>query len=363
MGARGNTVAPKQTYDLNIAGITRLITPNELKEEMPISDRASEVVSESRQVIQNILEGEDPRLLVIVGPCSIHDPKAALEYAAKLRELHDAFQDHLYIVMRAYFEKPRTTIGWKGLINDPTLDGRCDMAAGLREARKLLLQITELGLPVATEVLDPVIPQYLAGLVSWAAVGARTTESQTHREMVSGLSMPVGFKNGTEGNLQIAVDGILSARHPHHFLGIDQDGRTAIVETKGNRFGHVILRGGRGGPNYDAVSVAETAETLVAAKLPPRIMIDCSHANSRKRFEMQPEVCRDVLRQRCDGNTNIIGIMLESNLHEGNQPLPLDLSELQYGVSVTDGCIDWPCTEALLQEACEQLQSEQTVTV
>ncbi len=350
---------PRQTQDLNIAGITQLTPPGELKSELPITDHASEIVADSRQVIEAILDGEDPRLLVIVGPCSIHDPNAALEYASNLRELHEAFKDHLYLVMRTYFEKPRTTIGWKGLINDPTLDGRCDMATGLRQARELMLKITDMGIPVATEVLDPVIPQYLADVVSWAAVGARTTESQTHREMVSGLSMPVGFKNGTEGNLQIAIDGILSARHAHHFLGIDQDGRTAIVETRGNQHGHVILRGGRGGPNYDAVSVAQTAETLTGAGLPSSIMIDCSHANSRKRFEMQSEVFRDVLRQRKDGNGNIIGVMLESNLHEGNQPIPLDLTELKYGVSVTDGCIDWPCTEALLREAHEQIQSQE----
>lgn len=354
---------PRQTQDLNIAGITQLTTPAQLKAELPISEHASEVVAESRHVIEAILRKDDPRLLAIVGPCSIHDRKAAIEYAQNLMELHEAYKDHMYLVMRTYFEKPRTTIGWKGLINDPTLDGRCDMAKGLQMARELLLEITDMGLPVATEVLDPVIPQYIADLITWAAVGARTTESQTHREMVSGLSMPVGFKNGTEGNLQIAIDGILSAQHPHHFLGIDQDGRTAIVETRGNQYGHVILRGGRGGPNYDSVSVAQTVETMTKAGLPPRIIIDCSHANSRKRFEMQPEVFRDVLRQRRDGNEHIIGVMLESNLNEGNQPIPIDLTELKYGVSVTDGCIDWACTEGLLREGYEQLSSEEVFAV
>lgn len=331
-----------------------LITPAQLKREMPMTPAINATVVNGRKEIQQILQGKDKRLLLVVGPCSIHDTKAALEYAQRLAKLKKKFEDRLLIVMRVYFEKPRTTIGWKGLINDPYMNKTYDIFTGLRLARKLLMQINELGLPTATEMLDPIIPQYIAGLVSWTAIGARTTESQTHREMASGLSMPVGFKNSTNGNLQVAIDAMLSARHSHNFLGIDEDGKSSLVKTTGNPYGHVILRGGQGGPNYKAEFIEQAKQSLEQAKLTPYIMIDCSHANSNKKHELQEVVWRDVIAQRVAGNNNIIGMMLESNLFEGNQPIDT-LDALKYGVSITDACVGWETTDALLHFAYENM--------
>lgn len=342
------------TEDLNIRTLRPLITPTELKAQLPLSPPASEHVVAGRRAIRDILERRDPRMLVVVGPCSIHDERAALEYAGRLARLHRDLSDRLCIVMRTYFEKPRTTIGWKGLINDPQLDGSYDLPGGLTLARKILLAVAELGLPTATEVLDPIVPQYISDVLSWASIGARTTESQTHRELASGLSMVVGFKNGTDGNLQIAINALLSARRPHHFLGIDQSGQTCVVETKGNPWGHIILRGGTQ-PNYDRVSVAETQETLAKAGLPALIMVDCSHANCHKRHELQEAVFKDVLQQRIEGNDALIGAMLESHLEEGNQALGNGTTALRYGVSITDPCLNWETTERLLVFAHEKL--------
>ncbi|HYG33138.1 MAG TPA: 3-deoxy-7-phosphoheptulonate synthase, partial [Clostridia bacterium] len=302
-----------------------------------------------------ILQQKDPRLLVVVGPCSIHDVNGALEYATRLSELRKELSNQMEVVMRVYFEKPRTTIGWKGLINDPHLDGTYDIDTGLKRARKLLLEITAMGLPTATEFLDPIIPQYIDDLVTWVAIGARTTESQTHREMASGLSMPVGFKNGTDGGLQIALDALVSARTSHSFLGIDQDGVTSIVRTTGNPVGHIVLRGGRSRPNYDAESLRETEEKLVKAGLPPVFMVDCSHANSGKQHGRQQEVWHSVIDQRAAGNRAIIGVMVESFLKEGNQPFPKKTAELCYGVSITDACLGWEATERMLRWGCEKL--------
>lgn len=343
-----------RTENLNVVAITPLVTPAELKAALPMTSAASECVAQARADICNILQRRDQRFLVVVGPCSIHDTKGALEYGERLVRLRQDIGDGVYLVMRTYFEKPRTTLGWKGLINDPYLDGSYDMRAGLHKAREILLALAEMGVPAATEMLDPIVPQYLADLVSWASIGARTAESQTHREMVSGLSMPVGFKNSTDGNLQIAINAMVSARGRHHFLGIDQDGRTSVVETKGNPWGHIILRGGGGRPNYDPVSVADTEEQLQKAGLPPLIMVDCSHANCGKRHELQAHVLKDVVQQRLEQNMSLIGVMLESNLLEGNQPLGA-FETLRYGVSITDPCIGWDATEALLRYAHDRL--------
>jgi len=345
----------QRTYDLNVASTTPLITPRALKKALPMTPSANKAVVEGREAIKRIMRGEDPRMLVIVGPCSIHDPAAALEYGNRLMKLRETVGDQLLLVMRAYFEKPRTTLGWKGLINDPRLDGTYDMATGLHKAREILLAISEMGVPGATEVLDPIIPQYLDDLLSWASIGARTTESQTHREMASGLSMPVGFKNSTDGNLRIAIEAMLSARHPHHFLGIDQDGQTCVVTTRGNASGHIIMRGGYDRPNYDPVSVTMAEEQLIEAGLSPLIMIDCSHANSGKRPRLQAHVLKSVLQQRFDGNASIIGVMIESNMLEGNQPLEQDLSKLEYGLSITDPCLGWKDTARLLEFARDEL--------
>lgn len=347
----------QRTDNLNVVSIRTLITPRALKAKLPMTAAANKTVVEGRAAIQRILDGEDRRLLVIVGPCSIHDEQAAIEYANRLAELAQAVKDQLLIVMRTYFEKPRTTIGWKGLINDPHLDGSYDMAAGLFKARDILLRVAKLGLPAATEVLDPIVPQYITDLKSWAAVGARTTESQTHREMASGLSMPIGFKNSTDGNLRIAIDALLSARHPHHFLGIDQDGRTCVLGTRGNAYCHIIVRGGQDRPNYDPVSIIMTEEQLREAGLAPRIMVDCGHANSGKRPRLQAHVLKSVLQQRLDGNTSIIGVMIESNLREGRQTLESGGKNLKYGVSITDPCLGWKETERLLRFAHRELVS------
>lgn len=339
------------TSDLNIRGMQPLLSPQQMTAELPLSEAAAETVDVARDAVKAILAGRDDRLLVVLGPCSIHDPEAAMDYARRLAELHAEVGDRLLLLMRVYFEKPRTTIGWRGLINDPHCDGSCDIEAGLRLARQLLLQITELGLGTATEFLEPIVPQYLADLVSWAAIGARTTESQTHRDMAGGLSMPVGFKNSTEGNLQIAVDAMVSCAAPKHFLGIDGQGRTAIVHTAGNRWSHLVLRGGRGGPNYAESNVAEARDALAKAGLPPQLMIDCSHANSGKKCANQAKVLREALRQRREGNANIIGLMVESNLVAGSQSMRADRAQLVYGQSITDECIGWDETTDLLREA------------
>jgi 3-deoxy-7-phosphoheptulonate synthase len=352
-----------RTQDLHVKEIVRLLTPRELKAQLPATDAANATVARSRERIIRILRREDPRLLVVVGPCSIHDEKSALEYATRLNALRQELAGRMEIVMRVYFEKPRTTIGWKGLINDPHLDGSQDIETGLKIARKLLLDITGMGLPAATEFLDPIVPQYTADLVTWAAIGARTTESQTHREMASGLSMPVGLKNNTDGSLQSAIDAMGAARHPHSFLGINEDGVTAIVRTTGNPHAHIVLRGGRAKPNYDAASIREAAEKLKSENLPPVLMVDCSHANSEKKFAKQEEVWRSVIQQRGEGTVSLIGLMVESNLHEGNQPIPKNLSALRYGVSITDSCISWETTERMLRGGHEALSKAKPAAI
>jgi 3-deoxy-7-phosphoheptulonate synthase len=339
----------QQTQDLRVVGAKRLQPPRAIKGQLPMTERANRTVVDGRAVVQRILAQRDARLLVVVGPCSIHDPKGAMEYAHKLAALNREVNDQLFIVMRVYFEKPRTTIGWKGLINDPRMDGSCDIEEGLRIGRKLLLEINELGLPAATEFLDPIVPQYIDDLITWAAIGARTTESQTHREMASGLSMPVGFKNGTDGSLQIAIDAMSSARTPHSFLGIDQDGFTSLVRTRGNGDGHVVLRGGRTRTNYDPQSIAEAAAQLAKNNLPAVLMVDCSHANSLKQHAKQEDVWRSLIEQRAAGTRAIIGAMIESYLQEGNQPVPENPAETIYGVSVTDACLSWETTERMLR--------------
>ena len=333
--------------NVRVAGVTRLVSPARIKEMLPATGRNLALVAEARESARAILRGDDDRLLVVVGPCSIHDPEAALDYACRLAALRSRIAGRYFIVMRVYFEKPRTTTGWKGLINDPHLDDSCDVAHGIAIARKLLLDIVELGLPVGTEFLDPIIPQYTADLVSWAAIGARTTESQTHREMASGLSMPVGFKNGTDGSVQTAIDAMKSARAPHSFLGIDQDGVTSIVTTSGNPDSHVVLRGGRDGANYHPHHVAAACEALRKAGLQPNVMVDCSHSNSGKDHRRQPDVWQSIINQRASGSREIIGAMIESHIHAGSQPLAVDRSTLQYGVSITDACLDWESTERL----------------
>jgi 3-deoxy-7-phosphoheptulonate synthase len=344
-----------KTYDVHVREFIPLISPDELKDELPITERAARTVLEGRKTIQNIIDKKDRRLLVITGPCSIHDEEAALEYAGKLKALSNRVGDALFPVMRVYFEKPRTNLGWKGLINDPLLDGSCDMVRGLRKARSLLLKITEMGIPTATEMLDPITPQYIAGLVCWAAIGARTTESQTHREMASGLSMPVGFKNCTDGGLDTAINAMIAAGSPQSFLGIDPHGVTAVVKTTGNPYAHIVLRGGRR-PNYDTVSIREALRLLRAKGLPEAILVDCSHSNSRKRFQEQAVVWQDVVNQRACGNDAIIGLMLESNLKEGRQDYTGEIDALSYGVSITDACISWETTERLVLAAHRQLR-------
>lgn len=345
-----------KTYDVHVKEFIPLISPAALKEELPITEKAAQTVIAGRHVIQDIIHKRDRRLLAMIGPCSIHDEQAALEYAENLNRLRDQVQDTMCVVMRVYFEKPRTNVGWKGMINDPWLDGSCDMTQGLRKARALLLQITEMGLPAATEMLDPIVPQYIAGLISWAAIGARTTESQTHREMASGLSMPVGFKNCTDGGLATGLNAMIAAGSPQNFLGIDPQGKTSIVHTTGNPHTHLVLRGGRR-PNYDSVSIREAVGLLQDKGLPEAVMVDCSHANSRKRYQEQAVVWQDVINQRINGNDGIIGLMLESSLKEGRQKNTGCLETMQYGVSITDACIGWETTENLLLWANEQLLS------
>ncbi len=348
----------QNTHDINIQRIEPITSPRDLLDALPLTSNVAETVVKGREQIQRVLAGEDSRVLVIVGPCSIHDETAALEYGKRLAELASRVSDRILLVMRVYFEKPRTTVGWKGLINDPKLDGSLEVVEGLHRARKLLLDLGELGLLSGTEFLDPIVPQYLADVVSWAAIGARTTESQTHREMASGLSMPVGFKNGTDGNSQIAVDAMKTARAPHAFLGIDLMGRTCQVKTRGNGYGHLILRGGSRGTNYEETTVRAVQAQLEKAGLPPRVMVDCSHANSEKDHARQPIAFRDVIEQRRAGNRNLVGLMVESNLHEGRQNLGEDPSKLDYGVSITDACMGWEDTESLILEAHSSLAGE-----
>ena len=344
-----------QTNDVRIQNIDPLIAPSALKEECPASQVSLETVVESRRVIGAIASGRDPRMLAVVGPCSIHDPAAAVDYAGRLKRLHDELSDRLYLVMRVYFEKPRTRLGWRGLILDPHLDNSYDIQEGLRTARRILCEITDMGLPVGSEMLDPIVPQYTSDLISWASIGARTTESQTHREMASGLSMPVGFKNGTDGSIETAVNALSSSRYPHSFIGIDQEGRTCVLNTKGNEYGHVILRGGRAGPNYHDESVEDASRMLMEAGFPPAVMVDCSHANSVKDPTRQEKVLRSVVRQRLEGQSALIGLMLESNIGYGRQSIPEDPADLEYGVSVTDPCLDWDASENSLRWAHARL--------
>ena len=343
--------------NLNIESHQVLVTPEQLKARMPATETVRESVQEAREAVRAILSGEDHRLLIVIGPCSIHDVNAAREYAGRLRELSGKVGDSLLLVMRAYFEKPRTTVGWKGLINDPHLNDTFCVDEGLTLARQLLLDLADMGLPLSTEALDPITPQYLQDLIAWSAIGARTAESQTHREMASGLSSAVGFKNGTDGSLGVAINALQSVARPHRFLGINPAGQVAVLHTRGNRYAHIVLRGGAKGPNYDAPSIAACEEAL--AKLPghPNIMVDCSHANSEKDHNRQPLVARAIRDQILDGNTSIVGLMIESHLHGGNQPLTKDPSQLKYGVSITDACIDWKNTEALLTELHETLSA------
>jgi len=343
----------EQLENVNVGSSEVLITPHGLKKDVPLSEAAANAVAEGRHTIQNILDRKDPRLFLVLGPCSIHDVKAAKEYAERLKVLSEEVKDTLYLVMRVYFEKPRTTVGWKGLINDPHLDDSFKIDEGLHIGRQLLCDLADMGLPLATEALDPISPQYLQDLISWSAIGARTTESQTHREMSSGLSMPVGFKNGTDGGLEVAINALQSVAHPHAFLGINQTGQVSIVKTKGNQYGHVVLRGGNGKPNYDSVSIAQSEQALEKAGVTKNIMVDCSHANSNKQPELQPLVMENVANQILEGNKSIVGLMIESHLNWGNQKIS---DNMEYGVSVTDACIDWAATEKSVREMAEKLK-------
>jgi 3-deoxy-7-phosphoheptulonate synthase len=352
-------MSASRTEDIRVGEYLPLIPPRQLIQELPLTPKAEQTVIAGRIAIQRIISREDHRLLVILGPCSIHDEKAALEYAQRLVELNRKIQDTFYLCMRVYFEKPRTTLGWKGFLNDPTLDGVCDMQNGLRRARGLLMKISEMGIPTATEMLEPITPQYLADLICWSAIGARTTESQTHREMASGLSMPVGFKNGTDGSLSSAINALVAARAPQSFLGIDKDGQTCIVQTRGNPWGHIVLRGGKR-PNYDPISIEEARLMLIEKKLPEAVMVDCSHANCHKKYQGQAIVWRNVIDQVISGSEALIGLMLESNLHEGSQKYNGDAAKLKYGVSITDECISWETTEQLLLCAREKIIAART---
>ncbi len=346
-----------RTNNLNIRGLVPIIGPGDLKQVFPQTAEGAEFVNNARSAVKAVLNGQDPRLMVVVGPCSIHDPDAAMEYAGRLKALAEEVGDQLLLVMRVYFEKPRTTVGWKGLINDPDLNGTHQISKGLGIARRLLCAITDLGVPVATELLDTFTPQYLSDMISWGAIGARTTESQPHREMASGLSFPVGFKNSTDGNLKIALDAMGAALHPHSFLGINRDGRISIVQTAGNPDVHIVLRGGNGKPNYFPEDIRKTEEMLERAGIKKSIMVDCSHANSYKDHNRQEEVLENVADQIASGNTSIAATMIESNLKAGNQSIPEDLSKLEYGVSVTDKCVDWETTERMLRNAHARLKT------
>ncbi|QEK35936.1 3-deoxy-7-phosphoheptulonate synthase [Acinetobacter johnsonii] len=353
---QSNSITQNDIDDVNLQSIHPLVTPAELKTELPLTESAYQTVLHGRETIRNILDGKDKRIFVVIGPCSIHDPVAAHEYADRLKVLSDKIKDSIYIVMRVYFEKPRTTVGWKGLINDPDMNDSFNIEKGLRIGRKLLVELNEKGLPCATEALDPNSPQYYQDLISWSAIGARTTESQTHREMSSGLSSPVGFKNGTDGGLTVATNAMQSVKHGHHFLGLNNQGQVSVIRTSGNPYAHVVLRGGNGKPNYDAGSVAEAEAALAKAKVSTKIMIDTSHANSNKDPFLQPLVLKNITEQIIDGNKSIIGIMVESHLKGGRQEIPENLCDLEYGKSVTDGCIDWDTTENVLLEMHEALK-------
>ncbi len=342
--------------DINVLSEETLINPNQLKQDVPASDSALETVSNGRLAIKKILAREDPRLLLIVGPCSIHDSAAALDYAARLKALAGEVSDSLLLVMRVYFEKPRTTVGWKGFINDPHMNDSFNIAEGLHLGRKLLVDLANMGIPTSTEALDPVSPQYLQDMICWSAIGARTAESQTHREMASGLSSAVGFKNGTDGSLGVAINALKSVSAPHRFLGINHTGEVAIIHTRGNNHAHIVLRGGGGRPNYDSVSVSMCERQLLSSGVPANIMIDCSHANSSKDHTQQRVVMNDVGNQIIDNNQSIIGLMVESNISSGNQSIPGDLSELEYGVSVTDACVDWQTTETMIRELRDKVK-------
>jgi 3-deoxy-7-phosphoheptulonate synthase len=349
-------MTPLDIENVNVTAFDAMPTPEEIHARQPLSAKAAETVTQGRTLLRNILDRKDHRLFVVVGPCSIHDPVAGLDYACRLKALSDEVGDTLQIIMRVYFEKPRTTVGWKGYINDPFMDDSFRIDVGMEKAREFLLNVAEIGLPTGTEALDPNSPQYYGDLITWTAIGARTTESQTHREMSSGLSTPVGFKNGTSGDLGVAINAILSASKPHSFLGLTNQGRVAVVRTRGNAYGHVVLRGGDGRPNYDTVSVAMVEQALTKAKLPHNIVVDCSHANSFKKPELQPLVMADVVNQVRLGNQSLIGVMIESNIEAGNQSIPADLSQLKYGCSVTDGCVDWATTEKMIRDAANLLR-------
>jgi len=346
----------QQTENLNVLAVEVMPSPDEVKARVPLTERAVATVLSGRRTVEAILDGRDRRLFAVVGPCSIHDPAAGLEYARRLRALADEVSDTLVLVMRVYFEKPRTSVGWKGFINDPRMDDSFRIDEGMERARRFLLDVNELGLPAGTEALDPISPQYYGDLVAWTAIGARTAESQTHREMSSGLSTPVGFKNSTEGDVLPAVNAIVSAAQPHAFLGINFQGRSAIIRTRGNRYGHLVLRGGGGRPNFDTVSIAMAEEALAKARIPRNIVVDCSHANSWKKPELQPLVLRDVVHQIRDGNRSVAGFMIESFLEAGSQPIPPDLADLRYGCSVTDACVSWDTTLEMIRGAHEILK-------
>ena len=347
----------ERLHNINVLSSEILPTPEEVKRLLPLPPESEEFVYRSRGAVRRILDREDPRLFVVVGPCSIHDPVAAREYAERLKALSARVEGSMLLLMRVYFEKPRTTVGWKGLINDPDMDDSFHIEKGICLARELLLHLAQQGVPAATEALDPIMPQYLSELVTWTAIGARTTESQTHREMASGLSTPVGFKNGTDGSLTVAINALQSARHPHHFLGITQQGQSAVFRTRGNRYGHIVLRGGGGRTNYDSVSIALCERELEKAGLPASIVVDCSHGNSAKDPSLQPLVAENLGNQILEGNRSIVGLMLESHLNWGSQPIPAERSQLRYGVSVTDACIDWETTERLLVDLDARLRS------
>ncbi len=342
--------------NINVASFDVMPSPEEVQARLPISVAAMESVIMGRETIQRILDRGDSRLFAIVGPCSIHDLAAGYEYAQRLQRLAEEVKDTLVLVMRVYFAKPRTATGWKGFINDPYLDDSFRIEEGMEKARAFLLQVAGLGLPLATEALDSITPQYLGDLIAWTAIGARTAESQTHRELASGLSTPVGFKNGTDGDIQVAINAIRSAARPHSFLGLNAQGRSTIVRTRGNAYGHLVLRGGDGRPNYDTVSISIVERALAAARLPRLVVVDCSHANSSKDPELQPLVLSDCVHQIREGNCSIVGLMVESNLEGGNQPIPDDLTKLKYGCSVTDPCVDWPTTEHMLRKARQALR-------
>jgi 3-deoxy-7-phosphoheptulonate synthase len=344
-----------KTDNINVVDIKPLITPNILKAKLPLSEKIMKEVNHNRNSIYSIINKHDNRFIVITGPCSIHDPKSAYAYAEKLLELKSKLSDKIMLVMRVYFEKPRTTVGWKGLINDPDLNGNLNIEKGLTAAREILIKIAGMGLPIATEFLDPISPQYYSDLVSWVAIGARTTESQTHREMASGVSAPIGYKNGTSGNLDVALNAMESAHHSHKFIGIDGDGRASVVETSGNKGGHLVLRGGTNGPNYDTSSIEIAEKELLKSNANSAIIVDCSHANSNKDHNRQCDVLRNILEQKKSGNVSIIGSMLESHLVEGKQSIPDDLQTLKYGVSITDACIDWETTVKIITELDEGL--------